>query len=262
MHIVVIGCIFFLFICFIVYARYIEPYQLEVKEVKVDECLGIKILHITDIHFGVNYNLEQLEKLVKKINSIEKDVIVFTGDFFDDRYGQGIDDIVSVLKLLDDKSLKYAIWGNHDYKHHAKDVYASLMSQSGFKLLSNEDEIIEINNQVFRIVGSDDYLLGDFNKEYLQSIDNSTYNILLLHEPDAVDCFKYQAYHLILSGHSHGGQVRLLCGIKGKTRMGRKYQEGLFILNHKTRLYVSGGLGTTGTRLRYRMKPSISVISL
>lgn len=245
-----------------VYGRYIEPYQLEVKEVNLNQDLDFKIAHISDLHFGKNFTHNELQRMVKEINALNVDCIIFTGDFFDDRYEDGIDEIADVLNGLNENILKYAIYGNHDYKSYAFAVYSSLMKRSGFKLLRNEASVIQHHGKQLLIVGSDDYIRGAFDQVYLESVHTDMYQILLLHEPDVVDRFNTDNYDLILSGHSHGGQVKLPLGIRGRTRLGSKYQEGLYKLSKKTVLYVSGGLGTTGTRLRIGVKPSITVVSL
>lgn len=259
---ILIGILVILILLIFIYARCIEPYKLKVKEIKEGSSDGIKVLHISDIHFGKNINLTQLQLIVDTVNTLNYDVLVFTGDFFDDRFTGDISDIVDVLNNITNNKHMYAIWGNHDYKSHASTLHAQLLSEAGVTLLCNEDDVIEIRNRSLRIVGSDDYIKGEFDKDYLESISLDCDNLLLLHEPDAIDYFDYSNYKFVLSGHSHGGQVVLPCGIRGRNRMCSKYQEGLFVLSAHTKLYVSGGIGTTGMRLRFMTPPSISLITL
>ncbi len=243
-----------------IYARYIEPYQMVIKNIEVSSDLGIKLLHISDIHYGKNFNAKQLEYLVSKINGVEKDIIVFTGDFFDDKYQGGIGEISNILDKLECE-YKFAINGNHDYKHYANIYYSDLMLKSGFKLLINNNEEINVNNKNINIIGSDDFINGNPDVKKIKSLISDSYNLLLLHTPDMVVKFSDTNFDLILSGHSHGGQVRLNKYIGISNRLGRVYRDGFYSVD-KTKLYVSSGIGTSGLRLRFRVKPSFTVISI
>lgn len=257
--------VFFVILCIVllvifIYARYIEPYQLEIKRIKISDELGIKILHMSDLHFGKNFNIQQLKTLVDIINSEDHDILVFTGDFFDDKYKGDNTEIIKVLSKLECKN-KYAIYGNHDYKHQALFLYKDLMHCSGLTLLENSNSYLKINDKSINVIGSDDFINGNPDVKLIKRLCKDEFNILLLHEPDCVEHFLNCDINLVLSGHSHGGQIRFFANFGVSNRLGRKYKEGLFNVNNKI-LYVSSGIGVSGIRLRFRVKPSISILSI
>lgn len=249
-----------LIIIVFVYARYIEPYQMEVKNVYISNDLGLKILQISDIHYGKNFNAKQLRDLVTMINKEDKDIVVFTGDFFDDKYKGEISEISNILNKID-CDYKFSINGNHDYKHYANIYYNDLMMKSNFKLLVNDNVHIKLNDIKLNIIGSDDFINGNPDIKGIKKLVDNSFNLLLLHTPDMAVKFTDSKFDLILSGHSHGGQVRLNKYIGISNRLGRVYRDGLYNLNN-TKLYVSSGIGTSGLRLRLRVKPSFTIISI
>lgn len=253
------------------YSRYIEPNLLVSNNYTIESNKRsgklIKVVQFSDTHLGEFFTLEKLEKVVRQINSEDPDIVIFTGDLmdiaseFNDR-----DKISNVLKKINAKYGKFTVYGNRDYGGGAKNYYKDIMEESGFELLINSSEVIDIDGRKVRILGADDAFLGTYNsKSTLKGITNDTYNILILHEPDLVDDFIHAPINLALAGHSHGGQVYIpYYGPIVKTELAEKYTKGFYNFDNEvnTQLYVNSGLGNTKIGYRLFNVPQILVFKI
>ncbi|HPF83305.1 MAG TPA: metallophosphoesterase [Bacilli bacterium] len=260
-----------------IYAMYIGAKILKVKEYKlesptiVSEYNGLKIIHISDIHYGISINKKDLEKIVKDINSKKPDLVFLTGDLVDGKItAEQHKEITKVLSKIEASIGKYAVIGNHD---HFYKKWNELISESGFTNLNDTYDIVykDSYKSIF-IAGISDSIyatkkIKDRSKvifDYLNGneIDNSIYKILLVHEPDDVDDIDYGKFDVILSGHSHNGQVRLPFIGALYTPIGcKKYYKEYYKLND-TDLYISSGLGTTVLPIRLFNRPSYNLYRL
>ena len=254
-----------------IYTTYIERNLLIVKRHNVTINKGgegkLKVVQITDIHLGEFYNLNQLEKVVKKINGLDADIVVFTGDLIDNAstYNE-IDNIAEVLKEIKCKTGKYAIYGNHDYGGGAVRYYEDIMNKGGFQVLKNEGTTIGFKDKHIKIFGADDGLMGKQNvNKTMSRINNKSINLLLLHEPDLAKKYSDYPVDLVLSGHSHGGQIYIpFYGPLKKNILSEKYTKGFYKLDNlrETKIYVNSGLGNTKVPFRFFNIPQISVFNL
>ncbi|NFE96438.1 metallophosphoesterase [Clostridium botulinum] len=263
-------------ICFgiFAYSIYVEPNLLSVKNIEINNSSNIKnedtikIAQISDIHLGEYYAIDKLEKLVNKVNSQNADIIVFTGDLFDNvSKFEDTSKVAPILKKLNANIGKYAIYGNHDYGGGAKNIYKNVMEDSGFKILVNEQVNVKLDSgNTMSILGLDDALLGNPDVEKTaRNIKGSNYNLLLLHEPDLSDKFVSYNIDLILAGHSHGGQVKIpFLGEIVTPPLAEKYKDGLYNLNTKrnTQLYVNSGIGNTKVPFRFMNVPEVSIFEI
>ncbi|EES48249.1 metallophosphoesterase [Clostridium botulinum] len=263
-------------ICFgiFAYSIYVEPNLLSVKNIEINNSSNIKnedtikIAQISDIHLGEYYAIDKLEKLVNKVNSQNADIIVFTGDLFDNvSKFEDTSKVAPILKKLSANIGKYAIYGNHDYGGGAKNIYKNVMEDSGFKILVNEQANVKLDSgKTMSILGLDDALLGNPDVEKTaRNIKESNYNLLLLHEPDLSDKFVSYNVDLILAGHSHGGQVKIpFLGEIVTPPLAEKYKDGLYNLNTKrnTQLYVNSGIGNTKVPFRFMNVPEVSIFEI
>lgn len=253
------------------YARYIEPRLIQTTEVEISSTKlpssfsGVKIVQFSDIHLSEEYSINQLVKIVNKINQLSPDVIFFTGDLIDkpNQYGY-LHQISPVLRRLKAPLGKYAIYGNHDHGGYGTAVYETIMKNSNFKLLKNRGERISLldGSSVF-VAGIDDMMLGrpDFNQTFTDA-SSRLFTILLAHEPDAALEAKQFSVDLQLSGHSHGGQVQLpFYGPLITPPFASVYTEGLYEVD-SMKLYVNRGLGTTRLPYRFFSVPEITVFTL
>lgn len=164
---------------------------------------------------------------------------------------------------------KIAIWGNRDCGGGAARQYENIMQQSGFTVLKNENWYVTTDSdKKILFTGLDDSMLGNVYMPDSTKIYDSNYNILLIHEPDTADSFQEYPYDLVLSGHSHGGQVNIpfIPAINQKaissTNLAKNYVSGMYELNSKTKIYVNTGIGTTHVSGRLGVVPEISIFHI
>lgn len=141
--------------------------------------------------------------------------------------------------------------------------------QSGFTVLKNENWYVTTDSdKKILFTGLDDSMLGNVYMPDSTKIYDSNYNILLIHEPDTADSFQEYPYDLVLSGHSHGGQVNIpfIPAINQKaissTNLAKNYVSGMYELNSKTKIYVNTGIGTTHVSGRLGVVPEISIFHI
>ncbi|WP_237728593.1 metallophosphoesterase [Paenibacillus sp. OSY-SE] len=256
------------------YARFIEPLMLRQRTLHLSlprlpqAFNGLTIAHLTDIHFGHHMSAERLQQVVDDIQAAEPDLICLTGDLVED-CEVSVAQAIPVLRQLTAPLGKFAVLGNHDYER-GMDLASEAFEASGFQVLKNESHLIERHGAVVAVAGIDDALKGipDMNAA-LRGIAADTCSILLAHEPDwGKESLNYPI-DLQLSGHSHGGQVRLpFFGPLLLPRLGTRYPDGLYELERtggETRslfIYTSRGIGTTVLPIRFSCPPEWTIITL
>ena len=265
--------IFFLIIVLIIiYSRYSGTSGLITKEYKIDTSEintsfdGLKIVHFSDLHYLRIINKDRLEEIIREINLINPDIVVFTGDLIDKDFevkDEDKKDLIEEFKKIKCKYNKYAIIGNHDYvkdEEMLKDIYES----SNFILLKNSYDIIygQGNDKIF-IGGLDTYSYDkadiDEVMSYFNDNDDISYKIILVHEPDYVDTInsKYNV-NLVLAGHSHNGQINIPLIKQVFLPYGsKKYYENYYNVDG-TPLYISSGIGESRINFRLFNRPSIN----
>ncbi|PLR75855.1 metallophosphoesterase [Bacillus sp. V3-13] len=256
------------------YAREIEPKLLDVNTYQIQNpgipkgFEGFKIVQFSDTHLGFQYDLKQLKRLVEKINQLEPDLILFTGDLMDapNKY-EDTDKIAPILTRLNASFGKFAVYGNHDHGGYGSDIYKEIMNDSGFSLLLNESRRIElIDHSSIYVIGVDDAMLGKPNlNASIQNIPEDAYQILLSHAPDLADEAAALDIGLQLSGHSHGGQVQIpFVGALITPPFAERYREGFYEVGGDAplTLYVNRGLGTTRLPFRFLSRPELTIFTL
>lgn len=259
------------FILVVLYARYGGTYGFITKEYTLysetlpDGFDGMKIVHLSDIHYNRAIDSDKIKKIVNEINLINPDIVVFTGDLIDKDVSLSDKDYVTLGNILDEidaKYGKYAVLGNHDYK--GKDNVINVFDNSGFKYLENEYEIIynQNNEQIFiGGIGNVSHNLDNIDSfvNDIETFKSINYKIMLVHEPDISDNIVNNFdSSLILAGHSHNGQIRIPGFGPVYTPEGsKKYYDEYYDLDG-TPLYVSSGIGVSMINYRLFNKPSIN----
>ncbi|PWK13057.1 metallophosphoesterase [Tumebacillus permanentifrigoris] len=224
---------------------------------------GLRVVHVTDTHVGGGFfDAGDLQDVIDRVNALDPDVVCFTGDLVDDQYDR-MDDIARALGTCKARYGKYAILGNHDFRQ--RDQVLQAFTEGGFEALVNRSVVIEAQGQELYIAGLDDFLKGKADVEKaIAGIPPDRCIVLLVHEPDLADRIAQYPIALQLSGHSHGGQVRLpFYGPILTPSMGKKYVEGLFAIgSNGFQLHVSRGIGTQTLPVRFFCRPDISVLTL
>ncbi len=261
----------------IAYGFLIEPKLITVKEQKItiDSCPDIffffKIVHNPDLHYGHNFNEENLKKLVKSINEQKPDIVVLTGDLLDKNTymtAKKANKISKLLNQIEATTGKYAVNGENDLNF---DEWVNIVTNGGFKDLNNTyDTIYKNGYQNIFIAGAstsqDKLSINDKLKttnDYLNSFEKNgpIYKILILHEPDTIDDLNVNPFDLILAGHSHGGQIKLpLIGPIILKEGAQKYYSNHYKIKN-TDLYISNGLGSN-YNFRLLNTPSYSLYRL
>lgn len=267
---------FILFVMVVVYlyARIIEPNLLNINYENIStnliskKCDKIKILQFSDTHLSDYFSIEDLKRVVDKINGENPDIVIFTGDLIDHynnyNYKGDIDHIWETLKQIKAPLGKYAVYGNHDYGGGGEAIYRKIMDKSGFTTLVNSNIMLKEYN--LNIIGMDDSIFGKIDKDKVVScIDNNYYNVVISHEPDIIDFLLEYNIDLFLSGHSHGGQVNIPIISKNiLPPLGEKYVRGLYKFENarNTVLYVNVGIGTSQVPFRFMAVPEMAIFTL
>lgn len=252
----------------ILYSVYIEPNNLIIKEYKIENKLlpdsfdGIKIVHFSDVHYKSTVDLKYLKKIVNLINKQNPDIVIFTGDFLDKRYkpnNKEIENIQKELKNINSTLGKYAVSGNHDMDY--KTEFEEIITDS-FTLLNNEEKLIYYKETTpISLIGLSDRSETKVDYTVLEN-DNNYFRFILAHEPDEYEKIKEYNFNILLSGHSHNGQVRIPLIGPLYTPPGAKtyYDEYYKLDNHE--IFISNGIGTSGINLRFNSTPSINLYRL
>jgi predicted MPP superfamily phosphohydrolase len=248
----------------------LEIIYLTIKLPRLPEAFaGMKIVQISDFHFQEYTEAAFLDAIVRKVNAEAADLVVLTGDFvstkplprhFSTRLGYHCAEHLSQLTC----PLRYAILGNHDCLVGTHAITDALHTH-GIPVLANSFVPLERGGQRVWLAGIKDVL--EDKPDLVAALPGGSSEqepiILLAHEPDFADYAVGRRVDLILSGHTHGGQIRLpLLPPLLLPDMGTKYVHGLFKLADGMQLYVNRGIGAVTLPFRFRCQPEITVITL
>jgi predicted MPP superfamily phosphohydrolase len=223
---------------------------------------GFRIVALSDFHLYPFTEIEFLSRAVEIAKSLKPDLLVFLGDFIDGKV-DAIRELAPVLAGADAKHGLMAVLGNHDArKGHS--VVARELRQQGIEVLLNRAVELPVGASQLRVVGVDSYFgFQDLKGALQEKRVGESVSVLLAHEPDVADAVQaIGGIDLQLSGHSHGGQVRLP-GLPSVAlpRLGKKYPYGTYRIGDMW-LHTSRGLGTTGLPVRVGSVPEVTEIVL
>jgi predicted MPP superfamily phosphohydrolase len=254
------------------YATWVEPRWLQVERISLafptlpEAFKGLRVVQFSDLHFGFHLDIKQLTKVVEVIQAEEPDIVCFTGDLVDYEIGGQGQEIRDILKTITATYGCYAVLGNHDYYGDVEEV-ADVLEGGGFHCLRNRGLRVQKGSQSIWIAGVEDMWEGVPNlKTALQSAKKEEWVLLLSHAPDYADVVAAAGtVHLQISGHSHGGQVRLpIIGPLASVPYGVKYPSGLYHVgkNQVLTLYTNRGIGVSVRPIRFMCRPEITVLTL
>jgi hypothetical protein len=222
---------------------------------------GYRIVQLSDLHIGSFDPKERGQSWVAAANSLSPDLAVVTGDLVT----SGVafyDDVAEVLAALRARDGVYVSMGNHDQWDNEKLVRA--LREKGLSVLANSWRLIERDGACFVLAGLDDPYTGKNDlKAALRARPEGVPTILLSHYPDFFEPARRLGVSLVLSGHTHGGQIGVpflaerfnIATATGQSARGLFERDG-------AHLYVNAGLGTTGPPIRLGIPPEIAVIEL
>jgi len=223
----------------------------------------IKIIQISDLHYDT---LRYFHKsIAKRINSSKPDLVFITGDSVDK--AEKVEELNDFLKLIDSRIQKYAITGNWEYWGNVDlDKLKEIYQRNNCVLLINENRTLKIKNRGFSVIGIDDFVGGnaDFKKATENLVQSET-NIVLTHCPEHRDIIEKQKgslkIDLVLSGHTHGGQINFFGWVPFKPRGSGKYLKGWY-KDKEPKMYVSKGIGTTILPIRFGARAEVAEIMI
>ncbi len=224
---------------------------------------GLRIGFVTDTHVNPFFRRADLQRGVDLIAAERPDLILLGGDYISEatRY---IDEAAPVLGELARRAPLggFAVLGNHDLGGHTPAVVAGLERQ-GIRMLRNDVVPIPFGGDTLWVAGIDDTLLGQpLPAAAFARIPDGAATLCLWHEPDAADIATGFGPFAQLSGHSHGGQIRLpILGELAVPIGGRRYPVGAYDIDGM-QLYVSRGLGTYRPPVRFRCSPEVTLVTL
>lgn len=246
---------------FLYYASKIEPEKLQITYPKLPQPFPVKTVFFSDLHLGKHYSPSHLSTIVDTINQQNPQLVLFGGDFFAklprDICILDFDWLQQQLSRIQAPLGKFAVLGNHDVRYHSKPFFYSLFEKSGFTVLW--DSITEISPKI-KICGLSPYSNG----EILRELPQDGFHICLCHMPDKARYLSLQNCNIMLSGHSHNGQIRLPILTKQILPPGGKmYPYGIYRPqnNCDCTLFVSRGIGTSGPAMRFASCPELVVFS-
>jgi uncharacterized protein len=230
---------------------------------------GFRIAQLSDIHFGPYMTRPELDRAVNLAKQFRPDLVALTGDFVSHPWRQrnGLEGAKNAGPCADAfadwKSLPIiAVLGNHDHWNDA-DLVGGELAERGIEVLRNGARPLEKDGQRLWVAGVDDVLEGHADLAGTTAgIPSSEVTLLLAHEPDYADVASKSPIDLQLSGHSHGGQVRVPgVGPIVLPDLARKYPTGLNRVGN-LQVYTTRGIGVINPPVRLNCPPEVTLITL
>lgn len=243
-----------------------EPYMLTIEHERIAikrlpaAFESFRIVQLSDIHHGPFSDPTQIERAVETANRLKPDIIALTGDYIskERHYAAPCAEMLGKLRA---RHGVYAILGNHDHWVDAA-LITDLFRAEGINVLINEGMRFELNGDAFWLAGVDDTMVGleDIPLALAGSREDEV-KLLLAHNPIVLRRAARAGVDLVLSGHTHGGQVALRSetSVSGGPR--KRFLKGLGRLG-STQIYVNRGLGTVVLPIRYGCPPEVSLLEL
>lgn len=257
------------------YAGEISRHELSIEQHTIhlprlpDAFRGMRIVQISDFHFTEYTEPFFMREMVRQVNRLKADMVVLTGDFvsygpWGHRYARRHAPQCAAILSGIECPLRYAILGNHDVIVGKQYVIGPL-ADHGIPTLVNQTIALERDGQRVWLAGLGDVCEGLFDpaRTFSPQVTKSGEAVIaLVHEPDVLPQIARYNVDLMLSGHTHGGQVRIpFLPPVMLPPFGRHYVEGLFHYG-RTQLYVNRGIGAVGVPFRFRCPPEITLFHL
>lgn len=222
----------------------------------------LTILQISDLHNKVfdDHN----EPLIHAVKQLDADLIVMTGDMID-RSTTNLQDVFALVdQIMVLHSEVYFVTGNHEWGNARMVEFLEGLQERGVHILNNRHMQVTIDQAALNLVGVDDPSTHREDVEAaFRGVDRGAYTILLAHAPELVNRYNDIPADLILSGHTHGGQIRLpFIGALAAPGQGLlpKLDKGVFTIGQDQYLYIDSGLGTSLLPIRFLNQSQMSLI--
>jgi uncharacterized protein len=242
--------------------RWVRVVEREIAIPGLDPRLeGMRIAHLSDLHIGTMTPLSWGLGWARSANGRAPDVAVVTGDMVT----SGVDfhgDVAEVIGALRAPGGVFASMGNHDYFGEGEPL-VSLLRDRGVTVLRNEGVVIERGGaKVWMAAIDDTWTRRDDIESAMRHRPADATAVLLAHDPNRFDAAAAAGADLVLSGHTHGGQIALPFLTRWNlASFGYPYNVGIYRRDRSV-LYVHPGLGTTGPPIRIGAAPEVTILVL
>ncbi len=259
-----------------------DEYEVNMREIVIPGLPAafndFSIALISDIHSGVFLEKDEMEHYAQVVNDLRADMIVLPGDFVTS-LDKEIHPFAEAFSQLRAPSGVFGCTGNHDHFAHI-DFITREAEQAGIRILRNESVAVQKGDAKIHLLGIDDDVVGRHEPErfvqtgksapvesMMQGVPADDVKVLLCHRPYPFESFSQMNVDLMLSGHTHGGQISLLNmgGINlSFAAIASKYIQGHYRSesNFRSQMYVSRGIGTVGLPIRVNCPPEVTKIVL
>jgi predicted MPP superfamily phosphohydrolase len=250
------------------YARLVEPYHYLISETDVfikdlpGRFENFRITQLTDIHHSKILGIDEVRRVVNLAQQTKPDMFVLTGDY-STTYRRFIEPCAEALSSLNAPEGVWAVLGNHDH-YTDPELTTRALEHRHIAVLNNRNTTLLRGPDAFQLSGIDDWTWNgaDWIKAFSGLKDDKP-TLLLSHQPSVLEFAEVKNVSLILSGHTHGGQITLPW-LGAPARFATKdlrYAQGLFKYG-EVQLYVSSGTGVIGLPVRFGVRPEIAVLRL
>lgn len=252
------------------YAFLVEPRWIEVTRTLVHvprlhpDLEGFRIALLTDLHAGEGTPLSVVRRAARLAMRVEPDLVAVTGDLAADD-ADGFGEVLEALSALSAPCGVWAVPGNHDHAVGIRRFHRDVGRAEGIGDLTNRAEVLRVGGARLCVAGVDDLGRGSPSLAALPPPSARDFTLLLAHNPDQAERARrgYDRVDLILSGHTHGGQVRLpgLGALLNPAERDDLYEAGLR-RRPWTQVYTSRGIGTVHLPIRFLCRPEVAVLEL
>lgn len=243
-------------------SKLVEYKKIEIKNNQIPKSFdNFKIIFISDFHKRIYLEPNKIKKIVEKINKENPDMVLLGGDYIN----QNKKDVVvfSELKNINSKHGVYGVYGNHDI-WIGEDLLKQYFKENNINDLNNNSYWVEKNGEKIKIGGVGDLWKSDQDLlKTTNDLDQKDYSILISHNPDYIEEIKSEdKIDLILSGHTHGGQITFFGLFAPLNPSKYKYLKGLYKFENKE-MYITRGVGESfHLPFRFFARPEITEIIL
>ncbi len=255
------------------YARFIEAERLQTSQATVPLSGGarqpLRLLHLSDLHASAVVSLDYISQAIERALALKPDLLCITGDFITTRHHEA-ERYARLLRRLSEAAPTFAVLGNHDGGewisshggHPTIEWISTLLRRAGVGLLHNRSEQLRVRDWELNLVGVGDPWAGHFDPAAaFRAPSSSAPTILLSHNPDTKSALAKHPWELMLSGHTHGGQIKLpLLGTPFAPVQDHRFVAGLHRWNDRW-LHVTRGVGSV-FGVRINCPPEINLLTL
>jgi predicted MPP superfamily phosphohydrolase len=235
----------------------------EVEELTLPFGRSLRVVQLTDIHAGIYMTREQMRRYANQVIALQPDLFVLTGDFISNSMSF-LPGCVEEMARVRARYGTFATLGNHEHLWGRPNEVQAILWQHRISLLTNAHQVIQTEQGPVAVAGIDDLRSGQPDLEAaMRGLHPATPTLLLSHQPEIFPRAAAYGIPLTLSGHYHGGQIKLSLpgGDISMAHLWTPYPEGLYRIN-ASHLYVSRGIGTTFTPVRLNAPPEVTLFHL